>query len=103
MKVLQEPVVFEWNEGNIEKNVIKHDVTTKEAEEAVTNEPTFLFIDEGHSKMEKRHGLYGRTDNGRRLSIVFTIRMGKVRIITARDMSKKERRAYEKIKTDSSI
>lgn len=95
--------MFVWDEGNIEKNLIKHDVTTKEAEEAITNKPTFLFTDEGHSEREKRYGSYGITDKGRRLSIVFTIRSRAVRIITARDMSKKERRAYEKIKADSSI
>ena len=103
MKTLPEPLVFIWDEGNIDKNVIKHDVTNKEAEEAITNKPTFLFIDEGHSEREKRYGLYGRTDNGRRLSIVFTLRSGAVRIVTARDMSRKERRVYEKIKANSGI
>lgn len=97
MERLPDLLEFEWDQGNREKNFIKHGVTNKEAEEAVTNKLPFIFPDEGHSGIEKRYALYGKTDQGRRLSIVFTIRKEKVRIITARDMSKKERRAYEKI------
>lgn len=95
MKILPEPVVFEWDKGNIDKNRIKHNVEVKEAEEAFENDPKFLFSDDKHSLEEKRYGIYGRTNNGRKLSIVFIVRNGKVRVITARDMSKVERRTYE--------
>lgn len=103
MNMLPEPLTFEWDEGNIKKNFVKHNVNNKEAEEAITNKPTFLFVDEGHAEKEKRYGLYGKTDNGRRLSIVFTIRREKIRIISARDMSRRERRAYETIEKNSNI
>ena len=103
MNMLPEPLAFEWDEGNIKKNFVKHNVTNKEVEEAITNKPTFLFVDEGHTGKEKRYGLYGKTDNGRRLSIVFTIRREKVRIISARDMSRRERRAYDTIEKNSNI
>lgn len=63
----------------------------------------FMFEDEKHSLIEKRYGILGKTDNGKLLSIVFTLRKDKIRIITARPMSKKERRSYEKIKTNSNI
>lgn len=103
MKIFPEPIVFEWDQGNSEKNVRKHGVANREAEEAVTNKPTFLFVGERHSQNETRYGLYGKTDQGRRLSIVCTIRKGAVRIITVRDMSKKEKSSYEKIEANSKI
>lgn len=94
MKLLK-PIAFEWDKGNIDKNFKKHGVTDKEAEEVFSNEPKFIFEDPKHSQKEERFGLFGDTNLGRKLSIAFTVRRDKVRIITARDMSKKERRAYE--------
>lgn len=95
MRILPEPVSFEWDKGNIDKNLKKHGVTFKEAEEVFKDELKFIFEDEKHSTdREKRYGLFGRTNKSKLLSIVFTIRKDKVRIITARNISKKERRAY---------
>lgn len=101
MKILPDPIDFVWDRGNIDKNVIKHGVTNKEAEEAFMNRPFVLFEDKEHSEIEKRYGLFGRTDKGRRLSIVFTLRENKMRVIMARDMSRKERRVYEKVETET--
>jgi uncharacterized protein len=103
MRILPDPLCFEWDEGNIEKSHLKHKVTFKEAEEVFINKPRFLFEDRKHSTKEIRYGMFGTTNLGRKLSVVFTVRIEKVRIITARDMSKKERGAYEKIKENSSI
>lgn len=104
MKILPEPLAFEWDEGNIDKNLIRHGVTSREAEEVFDNEPKFIFEDEKHSTLEKRYMIWGVTKQGRELSIIFTIRVNKVRVISARDMQKKERREYEeKIKTDTEI
>lgn len=103
MQILPEPMQFEWNQGNLNKNVKKHNVTNQEAEEVYINTPIILFADAKHSSLESRFGLLGKTNNGRLLSIVFTKRGTKVRIITARPMSRKERRAYEKIKTDTAL
>lgn len=106
MKILRELLEFEWNKGNIEKNLKKHNVTNKEAEEVFKSEETFIFKDESHSQKEDRYGIFGKTANGRLLSVVFTLRKDKVRIITVRDMSRKERKAHEKIKktkTDTKI
>lgn len=94
MKILPEPIEFEWDEGNIGKN-LKHNVSDKESEELFNNKPNFLFDDEKHSTLEKRFMIWGITDNDRKLSIIFTIRHKKVRIISVRDMNKKERREYE--------
>jgi uncharacterized DUF497 family protein len=104
MKILPEPLSFEWDKGNINKNLKKHKVTNQEAEEAFKNKPVFIFKDEEHSTLrEGKYGLFGRTNRGRQLSIAFTIRKDKIRIVMARDISKKERRAYEKVKTHSQV
>lgn len=104
MKILPEPITFEWDKGNTDKNYKKHKVSNRDAEEVFENEPKFIFGDEKHSAKEKRHMIWGVTDKGKKLSIFFTIRNYKVRIISARDMNKKERREYEeKIKKDTKI
>ena len=104
MKILPEPVIFEWDKGNINKNFIKHSVTDKEAEEIFENNPKFILEDEKHSLIEVRYMIWGMTNNNRKLSVFFTFRKTKVRIISARDMHKKERRAYEeKIQKNTKI
>lgn len=103
MKIIPEPITFEWDKGNREKNEKKHDVFAKEIEQAFDNDPKIIFSDELHSLKEKRYGMYGITSEHKQLSIVFTIRKEKIRVITARVMSKKERRAYEKVKKDTSF
>lgn len=95
MKILPEPIAFEWDKGNINKNFIKHNIADKEAEELFDNEPKFILEDEKHSFTETRYMIWGVTNKGRRLSVFFTFRGEKVRIISARDMHKKERRKYE--------
>jgi len=93
---------FNWDSGNSEKNWKKHKVTNNEAEEVFLNYPRYVYRVEGHS--EKRFYLLGQTNEGRLLFVVFTIRGNLIRIISARDMSKKERRRYEeRIKKDPKI
>jgi hypothetical protein len=89
---------FEWDEGNRRKNLDRHRVSDQEAEEAFFTQPNFIFEDVGHSASEKRYGLLAETRSKRRLTVIFTLRQGKVRVISARDMSRKERKSYEKIK-----
>lgn len=101
MVILKEPVEFEWDKGNIDKNLKKHNVADKEAEEPFANEPIFIKEDLKHSTLEKRYQTLGITDAGRLLFLSFTLRKNKVRMISARDMSRKERRMYEKIKINS--
>ncbi len=86
---------FDWDEGNREKNWKLHKVAWTEAEEAFLNEPVLLMADPKHSEIENRIALLGRTLADRRLSIIFTIRHNRIRVISARDMSKKERRVYD--------
>ena len=104
MRIEPKPVIFDWDKGNIDKNFVKHNVTNREAEEVFEDSPKFIFKDEKHSQVEERYGLYGGTKAGRLLFVVFTIKKEKVRIISVRDMSQKERRVYEgKIKDYSKV
>lgn len=103
MKILPEPATFVWDEGNIDKN-LKHKVTNREAEEVFESNPIFIFQDVKHSLLEERNMIWGVTKKVRKLSIFFTIRNDKIRIISARDMHKKERREYEeKIQTNTKV
>jgi len=104
MKTLPKPVAFDWNGGNINKNLERHNVTDREAEEVFANEPKFILEDESHSETEKRYMLWGITGGGRKLTLIFTIRRNRVRIISARGMSRKERKFYEEAsQTNSKI
>lgn len=90
-------VGFEWDEGNARKNAEKHDVSQSQAEQVFFNEPLLMIPDPKHSSSERRIHALGRTDDGRLLHITFTLRTHetKIRVISARDMSRKERSYYE--------
>lgn len=90
------PLSFDWNEGNQEKNWKKHKVGYKEAEEIFLNKTLKTFPDPKHSQAEQRYLALGATNQGRKLTIIFLIRNEKIRIISARDQSRKERMKYEK-------
>ena len=96
-------VGFDWNEGNSRKNVDKHDVGQSEAEQVFFNQPILILADLRHSQEEVRYHALGRTDDARLLHIAFTLRNGRklIRIISARDMHRKERFFYEQSKKDS--
>lgn len=95
MRILPEPLSFEWDKGNIDKNLKRHKVTNQEAEEVFRNKPVYVLEDIKHSLKEKRYMLWGITNERRKLTIIFCFRDNNVRIISARDMSQKERRSYE--------
>lgn len=97
MKILSKYNGFDWDAGNMHKNVIKHNVSIAESEEVFFNDPVIVLDDSKHSgNYEVRYWVLGKTDIGRRLMIVFTERGELIRIISARDMSKREREFYEK-------
>lgn len=96
-KVLENVKGFDWDKGNINKNWKRHQVDFRECEEIFFNQPLLANLDEKHSKKEKRFQALGQTDRKRRLFIVFVIRNKKIRIISARDQSRKEKNQYEKI------
>ena len=86
---------FDWDQGNEEKNWDLHQVRKTEAEQVFFNQPLIVF-DTYAQNDEKRYLVLGVTNAGRSLTIVFTVRKKKlIRVISARDMSRKERKAYE--------
>ena len=92
---LDECTGFEWDDENSSKNWITHGVACGETEEVFFNVPLILAFDRKHSKIEDRYYGLGVTNVGRALFVVFTIRGDLVRVISARDMSRGERRIYE--------
>ena len=93
---------FDWDKGNIEKNWNKHKVLPGETEEIFFNEPILVVYDSSHSLTEQRFIALGISNSSRKLLTVFTIRINKIRIISVRDMSKKERAVYENYKKENS-
>ena len=87
---------FQWDEGNKNQNLIKHQVKNWECEQVFFNEPLLILDDPKHSLTEKRWAAFGMTDKGRYLVIIFTKRGKLLRVISARDMNRKESRFYEK-------
>ena len=85
---------FEWDEGNSGKNWEKHRVSDGECEQVFFNRPLVALPDRGHSQTEDRILVLGRTDSGRRLFVVCTVRGELIRVISGRDMTKREREAY---------
>ncbi|MBI2439993.1 MAG: BrnT family toxin [Lentisphaerae bacterium] len=85
---------FDWSGGNAEKNWERHRVTPLEAEQVFFNTPLLQGTDPAHSEMEKRFYALGQTDEGRELFITFTMRGRRLRVVSARAMSRKERRVY---------
>ena len=90
---------FEWDSGNSDKNWHNHQVRQTEAEQVLLNRPLVFASDVKHSQAEARYFTLGRTDGSRHLAIVFTTRGKRVRVISARPMSRAERRVYGKVIT----
>jgi uncharacterized DUF497 family protein len=104
MRLFPEITGFEWDEGNRNKSWSRHGVAWWECEEVFFNQPLYVYPDRTHSTKESRWYVLGRTHIGRLLFIVFTVRNASLRIISARDMSTKERKVYdEKAERDSKI
>jgi uncharacterized protein len=93
---------FDWDEGNARKSEDKHGVSQAEAERVFFSEPLLLLPDQRHSQHEARYHALGRTDTHRLLHVTFTLRAGEtlIRIISARDMHRSERRFYEQAEKD---
>lgn len=88
-------VEFEWDKGNRSKNWLKHRVSDVECEEVFFDHTKKVARDAFHSGREARYMLIGKTKIGRVLFVVFTMRKHKVRVISARDLNRKEQCLYE--------
>lgn len=86
---------FEWDEGNSSKNWLKHGVSRSECEEVFLNEPILIIDSPMRIPPEHRLMALGMTDSDRRIAVIFTLRKGMIRVVSARPMSRKERKKYE--------
>ncbi|MCX6613726.1 MAG: BrnT family toxin [Acidobacteria bacterium] len=95
MGPLSECEGFEWDEFNLSKNWVLHRVSNSEAEDVFFREPLLIYPDRKHSQQESRYFALGTTRAGRHLFVAFTIRRKFIRVISARDMTRKESVIYE--------
>ncbi|MEA2563564.1 MAG: uncharacterized protein QOH06_5068 [Acidobacteriota bacterium] len=89
---------FDWDGGNAEKNWERHQVSQSECEQVFFNRPLVVGDDDLHSVIEARHFVLGRTDAGRLLFLVYTLREERIRVISARDMTRREIKEYQRAK-----
>ena len=83
---------FDWDEANLNKNWEKHQVSPFECEQVFFNRPLVVHVSAGRTVDEERFYALGKTDAGRMLFLVFTMRSNQIRIISARPMSRGERK-----------
>jgi len=88
---------FDWDDGNSRKSADKHGVSAAEAEQVFFNDPLIVVEDVKHSGLEPRFNALGRTAENRLLHVTFTLRQAGtiLRVISAREMNRKERKIYE--------
>jgi uncharacterized DUF497 family protein len=94
-EIISRCIGFDWDDGNLLKNWEKHCVSASECEQVFFNHPVVTSPDVLHSNYEARSYIIGKSDSGKHLFIVFTVRNNRIRIISARDMNRKERDAYK--------
>jgi uncharacterized DUF497 family protein len=94
-KIFEEFSGFHWDKGNVDKNLLKHNVENWECEQVFFNRPIIVLDDPKHSGTEKRWAAFGKTDTECFLVVIFTKRNNLIRIISARDMNKRERKFYD--------
>jgi hypothetical protein len=92
---------FEWDDWNISKNWEQHRVTPEEAEDVFFHDPVLLRGDAGHSRGERRYQAMGETAAGRRLLVAFTVRRNLIRVISARDLNRKESEEYRRYEKEN--
>ena len=94
MELVEAVEGFEWDAGNSDKNWKRHQVTQAECEQIFANLPLMLTTTTNLGELESRYFALGRTDAARELAVVFTVRGKRVRVISARPMSRRERKEY---------
>ena len=93
---LGECIGFDWDESNTVKNWERHRVTPEEAEDVFFQEPLVVRSDASHSSSEKRYRAIGRTSRGRLLFVAYTVKRKLIRVISARDMNRREVQEYRR-------
>ena len=89
-------VGVDWDAGNDRKNE-RHGVSRMEAEQVFFDPSLQAMEDTKHSETEQRYIAFGSTESGRTLQIALALRLNRmsIRIISARDMNRRERKIYE--------
>ncbi|MBD2022331.1 BrnT family toxin [Leptolyngbya sp. FACHB-36] len=86
---------FEWDENKAARNLSKHGVSFEEAK-TVFDDPLYVdFYDPDHSHEEERYLIVGKSNRGRLLILSYTERENSIRLISAREVTRVEREAYE--------
>ncbi len=86
---------FDWDESKAASNLSKHGVSFDEAK-TVFDDPLYVdFYDPDHSDDEERYLIVGESDRGRLLIASYTERGESIRLISAREVTRTEREAYE--------
>jgi uncharacterized DUF497 family protein len=93
---------FEWDAAKAAANVARHGVSFEEAVTAFQDPLAQVHSDPDHSQSEAREILIGHSCKQRLLLVAFTDRQGKIRLISAREVTRRERRDYEESKQDGS-
>jgi uncharacterized DUF497 family protein len=93
---------FEWDPAKAEENTAKHGVAFELAASVFRDPLTLTVYDDEHSEAEERWATLGRTENGRLLVVVHTFEetgaaSATVRIISAREATRRERENYEQL------
>jgi len=94
--ILADCTGFQWDAGNDNKSWDRHCVSRSECEQIFFNQPLIIKRNAEHAKAEPRYYALGRTGYDRLLFAAFTVRADKIRIISARDMTRSEKTRYRK-------
>jgi len=88
-------VQFEWDAAKARENEAKHGVSFMEASEIFGDDHSSVMADPDHAAGENRYLIFGATRTGKYLVVSYTERGERIRLISARPMTPRERRAYE--------
>ena len=88
---------FEWDAGKADENLQKHGVSFDEATTVFGDPLAITYADPEHSIGEYRFLTFGHSAHGRLIVVAHTDRDGKIRPISAREMTRKEKKEYEQI------
>ena len=87
---------FEWDPNKARTNIRNHKISFDEAATVFNDTLSFTYYDELHSHTERRYATLGVSDKRHVLVVAHTMRGERVRIISARKATPREKRWYEK-------
>lgn len=88
-------MTFDWDQNKADSNLSKHGIGFEEAK-TIFDDPLYVdFYDPDHSEEEERYLRIGASNRGRLLLVSYTERGNIIRLISAREVTRAEREAYE--------